>query len=144
MLLKAVLVYSIIISSDCLLFDEVENATFWSFSKFDGKDTKIRKIFNQTATISVFLSNSQDSEHVTRCLSGIFQNNTKTLIVNNLWSVGSFKKSNESVKSTEDYSRNQNYYGFLIFSSLDKLNESMMLHTNPVGSFLLPNFLQCS
>lgn len=142
MLLKAVLVISIIISSYCLLFDEVENDTFWSFSMFDGKfkenSRKIRGIFNQTATISVSLGNSKDSEHVIKSLSGIFQNDTKAMIVKNLSREGieRFNKSNVSaIESTQENSGSRDYYGFVIFTSLDKLSEKL-LYTNPVESFL--------
>lgn len=123
-------IYSTIISSDCTLFgDQVENANTWNSSLFDAKETEIRRIFNQTGTISIFLTQSQDSEHVMRCLSGILNNDSKAWVVNNL--------SNESVKSfSKNFTAGREYYGFIIFTTLDKLNDNMLLFINPIGSFL--------
>lgn len=136
MLIKFVLVLSVIISSDCTVFDEVESATVWRFPLFDGKETKIRKIFNQTATISVFLNTSQNAKHVIRCLSGIFHNDSKAFVVNNLLGEG-MKKLNKSVEAAdEDDLEFIEYYGFIFFNTFATLKEHMLLYTNPIGSFL--------
>lgn len=137
MLIKAVLVLSAIISSDCTLFaDKLETDTTRNFSLFDGIETEIRKIFNHTATISVFLNTSQNSEHVVKRLSGIFQNDSKAFVVNNLLGEG-MKKLNKSVEaSDEDDLEFIEYYGFVFFNAFDTLKANMLLYTNPIGTFL--------
>ena len=137
MFLKAIIVLSAIIPSDCILFtDEAKNFTISSFPLFDGKGTKIQKIFNEAATISIYFNSSQHADHVIESLRGIFKNDSKAFVVHNLLDKG-VNQIMGRVKISSRKSLNiSKYYGFIIFNSFDMLSVNMLLHANPITSFL--------